>query len=74
MMRDAGAPQFSKESFIQDFKMLNDKDPASKQIKDLIKFDPAGITVKKPGEQDTSSTGDAKTVNQMAKRATKIGS
>jgi hypothetical protein len=69
MMRDAGVAQFSKETFVKNFKLLKDTDP----IKKRLKFDPKGVTVKDPNEPDASSTGNADTVSKMAKRATKIG-
>ena len=69
MMRDAGVAQFSKETFMTNFKLLKDTDPLKKKIK----FDPKGVMVKDPSEVDASSTGNADTVSKMAKRATKIG-
>ena len=70
MMRDAQVPQFSKDSFVKDYKMLKDTDPFKKSIK----FGPEGVTVNKDNEMDSGKAGNDKTVSQMAKRATKIGS
>jgi hypothetical protein len=67
-MVKAGVPQFNYESF----KSLYDTVP---QLKNLVKFDPEGITVNDDAMDQVSSPtadGNDNVVGDMAKRATDL--
>jgi hypothetical protein len=66
-MKKAGVPQFDYKSF----KATYDATP---QMKDLVKFDPEGVTINDGSMDQVSTSRDsAQSVGDMAKSATDLG-
>ena len=66
-MKKAGVPQFDYKSF----KATYDANP---QLKDLVKFDPQGVTINDSSMDQVPQSRDSQdSVGDMAKSATNLG-